>query len=312
MTCIKLNPNYLSLITPSRWFTGDAQDKSFLKLREFLQNNNHIEKIVNFPASQNVFSGVGFPGAVNFFLHNSNHNNGDVEFVEYVEGEKEFIQKRPLFERGLSIILSDSLSYEILSKVKKGNFVSLTTVTKGRDAFGITGKQANKISSIIKKEHDYELRCRYEEIRYVKRSYITRNQDLADSWKVFISKANGSAGLLSDKEAVSILGSPYLGKPKSVCTDSLIPIGNFSSKFEAASLMSYLKTKFLRYLVGILKVSQNISQNVYQFVPLQDFTKDSDIDWSKQISEIDRLLYKKYKLSIEEINFIEKNIKTME
>ena len=309
-TCVNLNPDYLSLITPSRWFAGDAQDKSFLKLREFFRKNNHIEKIVNFPASQDVFSGVGFPGAVNFFLYNTNYN-GDVEFVEYKGDKNKIIQRRPLFEEGLSIILSDGLSYEILSKVKKSEFISLTTITKGRNAFGITGKQADGISFKVKKVEDYELRCRYEEIRYVDKKYITKNQDLADSWKIFISKANGAAGLLSDNKAVSILGNPYLSRPKTVCTDSLIPIGSFKTSFEATALMSYIHTKFLRYLVGILKVSQNIYQNVYEFVPLQNFTQKSDIDWSKPVAEIDKQLYKKYKLDKKEIKLIESHIKEM-
>jgi len=119
------------LITPSRWFTGDAQDKSFLKLREFFQKNNHIQKIVNFPDSQAIFSGTGFPGAVNFFLYNSKHE-GSVEFTEHRSSQKEVVQNRPLFEEGLSIILSNSLSYEILSKVKTTGFISMTSITKGR------------------------------------------------------------------------------------------------------------------------------------------------------------------------------------
>ena len=104
----------------------------------------------------------------------------------------------------------------------------------------------------------------------------------------------------------------YIGKPNSVCTDSLIPIGKFDSEIEAINLQKYMKTKFLRTMIGMLKTSQNISQNVYAFVPLQDFTDDSDINWSQSIQEIDQQLYRKYNLTQNEIDFIESKIKEME
>lgn len=308
--CIGLNPNYLSLLTPSRWFTGDAQDKSFLRLREFFQENNHIQSIVNIPISNSIFPAVEI-GAINYFLYNPNHN-GDINFTEYYDEENVITSKRPLFEEGLDIILSSGFSHNIISKIKNKDFESITKITKGRNAFGVLGKNANEISSPSRKKGYYKLRCKHEEIRYIDNDLITKNKDLADRWKVFMSKSNGAAGLLTDNKEVSILGKPYIGKPKSACTDSLIPIGNFNTKFEAEALASYIKTKFLRYLVGILKTSQNILQNVYQFVPIQNFTPESDIDWTESIEEIDKKLYKKYRLNKKEIDFIEKNIKSME
>lgn len=308
--CVGLNPNYLSLVTPSRWFTGDAQDKSFLRLREFFQENNHIQSIVNIPISNSVFPAVEISGGINYFVYNPNHN-GDIEFTEYYDEENSQTFTRPLFEEGLDIILSSGFSHNIISKVKNEGFESITALTKGRNAFGILGKNANEISSSTYQNGYYELRCKHEEIRYVDSELITKNKEIADKWKIFISKSNGAAGLLTDNKEVSILGKPYLGKPKSACTDSLIPIGNFETEFEAKALESYIKTKFLRYMVGILKTSQNILQNVYQFVPIQDFTPESDIDWTKSIEEIDKQLYEKYKLNNEEANFIEEIIKPM-
>lgn len=308
--CVGLNPNYLSLVTPSRWFTGDAQDKSFLRLREFFQENNHIQSIVNIPISSSVFPAVEISGGINYFVYNPRHN-GDIKFTEYYNEENSQTFTRPLFEEGLNIILSSGLSHNIISKVKNEGFESITAITKGRNAFGIVGKNANDISSLNVQEGYYDLRCKHEEIRYVDSNLITKNKDIADKWKIFISKSNGAAGLLTDNKKVSILGKPYIAKPKSACTDSLIPIGNFETEFEAKALESYIKTKFLRYMVGILKTSQNIYQNVYKFVPLQDFTTDSDINWTKPIEEIDQQLFQKYKLSNEEIEIIEEIIKPM-
>tara|TARA_R110002050_G_scaffold282940_1_gene431060 strand:- start:1675 stop:5628 length:3954 start_codon:yes stop_codon:yes gene_type:complete len=308
--CVGLNPNYLSLVTPSRWFTGDAQDKSFLRLREFFQENNHIQSIVNIPISNSVFPAVEISGGINYFVYNPNHN-GDIEFTEYYDEENSQTFTRPLFEEGLDIILSSGFSHNIISKVKKEGFESITAITKGRNAFGILGKNANEISNPNYQNGYYVLRCKHEEIRYVDSNLITKNKEIADKWKIFMSKSNGAAGLLTDNKEVSILGKPYIAKPKSACTDSLIPIGNFETEFEAKALESYIKTKFLRYMVGILKTSQNILQNVYQFVPLQDFTPESDIDWTKSIEEIDEQLYEKYKLNNEEAKFIDEIIKPM-
>jgi hypothetical protein len=141
---------------------------------------------------------------------------------------------------------------------------------------------------------------------------ISRSQNILDKWKVFTSKGNGGAGTLGDGKPVAIIGKAYIGKPGSACTDSLLPFGNFSSKDEAVNLQKYMKTKFFRFCVGILKTSQNLYQIVYKFVPIQDFTTASDINWKKSIKEIDTELYAKYKLTDEEIAFIESMIKPME
>lgn len=323
---IKLNPKYSSLITPSRWFTGEAQDGSFISLRKFVREHNHFVNIFNYSIASNVFNNVWIAGGVNYYLYDRDYS-GKVDFYACNNIKKEK-QTRDLFEDGLDIVINSGENYAILQKVKKESFVSLTTITKGRNAFGITGKNAKSVSEATYFDGAYELRCAYEEIRYVKKDIITKNLDIANKWKVFISKGNGGAGTLGDEKQVAILGKPYLGKAKSVCTDSLIPIGCFDSETEALHLQKYIKTKFLRYIVGILKVSQNVYQNVYQFVPLQDFTDNSDIDWSKSITnldqeanakyecktinEIDSQLYKKYNFTKEEVQFIESMIKPME
>jgi hypothetical protein len=307
MATMRLKPDYSSLITPSRWFKGNAQDKSFIKLREFLMENNHIKKIVNYTDERELFNNVTIAGGINYYLFEKDYS-GDIEFVEVKNGEQKSTL-RPLFEDGLDIVLSDGSNHEIIRKLLAKDFISLTTVTKGRNAFGVTGKVANKVSQSEFKEGFVELRCAYEEIRWIDPKKITKNYDLVKKWKIFTSKGNGGAGLITDDKVVAVLGKAFVGSDFSACTDSLIPIGNFETKIEAENLQKYMSTKFLRYVVGILKTSQNVSQNVYQFVPLQDFTTDSEIDWSSDISEIDRQLYAKYQFSDEEISKIENKIK---
>jgi len=190
----------------------------------------------------------------------------------------------------------------------------LSKLTTGRDAFGITGKKENveSISSTSYFDGAIELRCAHEEIRFVARNIITRSIDVLGKWKVFTSKGNGGAGTLGEGKPVAIIGKAYIGKPGSACTDSLLPFGKFETKEEAVNLQKYMKTKFFRFCVGILKTSQNLYQIVYKFVPIQDFTKNSDIDWNNTVDKIDEALYSKYKLAEDEIAFIETMIKPME
>lgn len=306
-TGIKLCPKYLSLITPARWFTADAQDNSFPKLREFVRENNHISLLLTHNGKK-LFPNTEL-GVVNYFLWDKDYN-GDVTFVEKTSDQLSVL-KRPLFEKELEIIIPQNNMVSIIQKVKDTNFIPLNTITSGRDAFGITGKNFKSRSMSEPFDGAVAVQCAYEEIRYVTRDSISKGADFLENYKVFTSKGNGGAGLLTDGKPVNIIGKSYVGLPNMACTDSLIPFGKFKTITEAQNLQKYMSTKFLRFCVGVLKVSQNLYQNVYGFVPLQDFTSNSDIDWNKSIPKIDAQLYDKYGLSEEEISFIESIIKSM-
>ena len=308
---INIKSNYVTLITPSRWFTADAQDKSFVKLREFIKNRQHFSQIYNYPDNKMLFDNVSIAGGVNYFLYNEKYK-GDVLFTECNKVSTSCI-KRPLFENGLNIIISMNNVIDILDKVRKQKqFSPLTQITLGRNAFGIVGKTVEKITTSTYFNGAVSVRCAHEQIRYIAKDKLNKNLELINKWKNFTSKGNGGAGLLGDDKPVFILGKSYIGAPLSVCSDSLIPIGNFETEEEAKNLQKYMSSKFLRFMVGILKVSQNVSQNVYQFVPMQNFTNHSDIQWNEPIAEIDKQLYAKYGLSQDEIEFIEHKIKPME
>lgn len=309
---ILLDSKYIMLITPSRWFTADAQDKSFIKLREFIQEHNHIKCINHFANGQDVFPNVTV-GAISYFLYDRDYQ-GNVEFIEWNNGVASNAQ-RPLFEEGLDIILSMNEMVSIIDKVRNhNNFKSLTEITYGRNAFGIIGKKStlNAMSVSSPFPEAVKILCAYEEIRYTQRDNVTKNIDLIDSWKVFTSKGNGGAGNLNKEKAVAIIGKAFVGEPNTVCTDSLIPIGPFANRIEAENFKKYMTTKFLRFLVGVLKASQNITKPVYKFVPIQNFNVDSDINWDNDVAVIDQQLYVKYGLTAEEIDFIESLVKPME
>ena len=304
---VEIQSQYISLITPARWFKAEAQDKSFLELRDFLKKNNHISKLFFYPNSNALFSNVAIKGGISYFLYEDKYQ-GLAQFRK-VDNDNTTIQNRPLFEKDLDIVLGDSIEYDVIQKVSSKKFVSMTTITKGRNAFGIVGKK-EVVESISKEKifaNAIKLRCKDNKIRYTEKKNVTKSIDVFNNYKVFVSKSAGDP--ISD---FKIIGTPYFGDKNEVCTDSLIPIGSFKNKEEAINLQKYLSTKFVRYMISLLKVSQNVYQNVYQFVPLQDFTSKSDIIWNKTISDIDRQLYKKYNLTQEEIDFIESMIKPME
>lgn len=123
---------------------------------------------------------------------------------------------------------------------------------------------------------------------------------------------SGHIGETDNNGQVKVISSVFYSSPNEVCTDSYLVIGCFESKIEAINIEKYFKTKFLRFLLLQSLVSMNISKGNFRFVPIQDFTPQSDIDWTQSIADIDKQLYRKYKLDEDEIEFIEKMIKPMD
>lgn len=140
--------------------------------------------------------------------------------------------------------------------------------------------------------------------RYISKSYIKEICN-TEFYKIAIAAANGDGSLGN-------IAAPVLCSPHTITTESFLTIGSFDSKVDAENLEKYLKTRFFRAMLGILKVTQHITPEVFRYVPTQDFTSNSDINWNTSIKNIDKQLYKKYGLSDEEIDFIETNVKEME
>ncbi len=298
---------YCSLITPSRWFTGDAQDKSFVKLRAFLKGRNNVVKMFIYPTTDDVFSGVVIKGGVNHFLVDKNAKS-NVEFHTIKNGT-DLLERRNLFEEGFDIVFRSSMDSIIVQKIVKNSHETLFNITTGRNAFGIIGKpESLKKQTTEKKAGDsVTVHCKNGEKRYISKSKVSKGVEIMEHYKAFISKSAGDP----DTDT-KVIGVPFFGDKGCVCTDTFFPIGCFDTKEEAENLCKYLKTVFVRYLINVLKSSQNVTQIVYRFVPIQDFTNSSDIDWSKSISEIDEKLFKKYELLPDEIAHIKSTIKPME
>ena len=154
-----------------------------------------------------------------------------------------------------------------------------------------------KILGVIKNKRVY---------KFVDKSYIDIDKTNLYDYKVLLPKSNGS-GTLGEVVSTPLIGTPLIGY-----TRTFIGVGSFKTKFEANAALKYVKSKFARVMLGVLKVTQDNNPGKWKYVPLQDFTSNSDIDWTKSIPEIDQQLYKKYGLSSEEIGFIETHVKEMD
>ncbi len=141
--------------------------------------------------------------------------------------------------------------------------------------------------------------------RYVRRDYIIDASNKLDKYKVILPASNGSGAI------GEVLSTPLIGQPLIGHTQSFISIGTFNNEIEAKACYKYICSKFCRVLLGILKATQHNPPEKWKYVPLQDFTDTSDIDWSTSIQDIDRQLYRKYNLSSEEIQFIESHVQEM-
>lgn len=146
--------------------------------------------------------------------------------------------------------------------------------------------------------------------RWIRSEYVTGPENLGN-FKVVAPASRGHLGKFGEAPAL-ILGEPLLGEPHAAVTQTFITIGSFGTKGEAEACLKYVKSKFARAMLGVLKVTQHNPASTWKYVPLQDFTSASDIDWTKPIPHIDEQLYAKYGLDSEEIAFIEAKVKSME
>lgn len=227
----------------------------------------------------------------------------------------------------------------ILSKVLHNNFIPFSTIVGPRELYNLTEKlyiENPGFEGRQSKGHKYSFGANIFDVfpeifsdddftgavkvfgrfqnqrcyKYTKSEYIS-NPDNLPFYKVIISKSDGAAGTIGNPIPARIIGRNEIGFPNVAYTDTFIGIGQFSSFEEAEACSKYLTSKFCRALIGTLKVTQDNPKETWANVPLQDFTENSDVDWSQSVANIDRQLYKKYELTDEEITFIESMIKPM-
>lgn len=269
-------------------------------------------------------------------------NSGDVFPTVDIKGgvAVTYWDKNKTFEKIGTFVAYDELR-TILEKVKTKDFATFSELVYGRDLYRLTDKLYEEnpwAENRQSKGHKYDIGSNvfdtfpelfFEEkpsddfdyakifgreknnriLKWIKKAYV-KVPDNFDSYKVFIPKANGT-GSIGEVLSTPIVGEPIVGEPIVGSTTTFLSVGKFNTQDEAENCMKYIKTKFARAMLGTLKVTQDNPRETWLNVPLQDFTANSDIDWSKSIPEIDKQLYKKYGLSADEISFIESKVREM-
>lgn len=200
---------------------------------------------------------------------------------------------RNLLEKNCDIFIRYNEAIDILRKVQSHNEVSINQKISARKPFGLPTNFKN-----YQAEADDKFSVRLfanKKVGYIERAQVLKNTAWIDMWKVYVPEAIGSGDIRTDKI------KPILGYPNTVCTETYLVFGPYLTRTEAENVIAYIKTKFFHFLLGLKKITQHTTQAVYQFVPMQDFSKP----WT------DEELYEKYGLSNEEIDFIEATIKPM-
>lgn len=287
----KLNPRFLSMIVPARWFSGG---KGLDEFRDEMLNDNRIREIHDFPEAIDCFPGVQIKGGVCYFLWNRD-NEGECKVCTYKKGNRISEMSRYLLEENSDTFIRYNEAISILRKVKLKNEKSLMNNISSRNPFGLNSSFSD-FTEVKTKAKNIKL-YRYGNDGYISEDQIIKNKDLAKKIKVIISKAGSG----SDTFPHQILGVPLISEVSSICTETYIILDAFDSEQSAQNLISYVSTKFFRLLVLLIKNTQNAPRGVYKFVPIQNFSEE----WT------DEKLYKKYDLNKEEIAFIESMIRPM-
>lgn len=305
-----LRPRYITMITPSRWMTKTAQGIPDSWVEKILQCN-HFRELHDFEDVEDCFPGVSLTGGVSYFLIEMGYCGKCEYYFHQAQGRAVVKRVDFLDAKKTGVVIRNPQSYSIIEKIEKEdgnyyledtNFSTLVSPKHFFDDSALLTSNWRGYSDKMSEEYSVRYYLNLENgrtYRWIKDSQIPKHKETKLLHKVYIPAANGSMD--------QVLGRPFYGEPNSVCSQTYLVIGydperhNFS-KEECLNIISYIKTRFFRYLVSIKKKTQNGPRGVYQFVPMQDFSKP----W------VDEELYKKYNLTADEIKFIESMIKPME
>lgn len=278
----KLKPHYLSMIIPSRWFSGGWGLDDF---RNEMMTDRKLIELHDFPNAADCFPGVDIKGGVCYFLWDNNANK-DCHFVTHNGHEIISESRRALHEKDCDIIIRYNEAIPILHKVRDLGEKSFETLVSTKKPFGfITNYKGGSKTPF---EGAVKLYAN-KRVEYVPRSSVLRNMDFVGKDKVIVPKAVGSGDPKTD------IIKPIYCEPNACCTETYLLIGPFPSKKICENVISYIGTKFFHFLITLQKNTQDCMKRVYSFVPVQDFNKS----WT------DEELYAKYGLTESEINFIE-------
>ena len=301
----KLEPRYLTMVIPSRWFSGG---KGLDEFRESMLSDNRLRSIHDYLSAADVFPGVGLKGGVCYFLWDK-ENPGPCQVSTNFKNWPVSESTRPLLENGADIFIRFNEGLSILRKVVaketgQDKLLSLSDelrfdrLVSSRKPFGLETKFKGK----SKKQSDDDLLVYQNDgTGYISRNAITSGGGLIDAWKIFVGRAAPGTGN-RDTYPHRIISTPFVAGPGSISSETYLCIGPFATKDEADSAISYLTCRLTRLLILLHKPSQDTTRKVYTFVPVQE--------WTRKWTDVD--LYSRYGLSDDEIAFIEKIVRPMD
>jgi site-specific DNA-methyltransferase (adenine-specific) len=288
-----LEPRFAVFVTPSRWMAGGRGLDEF---RSKMLTSGNIRELVDFPDASDAFPGVQIKGGVCYFLWDRDHP-GTCNVTRIASGETHEQPNRNLGE--FDVFIRDDRAVTILRKVLSREEPSMIDLISGDTPFGIAtnftdyteSKQRGKIALHL-------IASSRRTIGYLDASLVRKNVDLINEWKVLVPEAYGAGETYPHQ----ILGKEIVAPPPSVCTQSYLAVSPFESDEAANSFASYYRTRFFRFLVSLRKITQHALRSTYTWVPQQSWDKS----WN------DELLYKKYKITKDEIVFIESIVRAMD
>jgi site-specific DNA-methyltransferase (adenine-specific) len=289
---LRLDPRFLSMVIPSRWLAGGRGLDEF---RKTMLTGKHISHLVDYTKMSTAFPGVDFEGGVGYFLWDKNHQ-GNCEYTLILGDEEEPAVPRKLDE--FDIFVRDVRAVAILKKVQSAGDRSMRDLVSGDTPYGL----ATNLDDFAHKPFKGALKLQVSVnqkrvIGWIKDPVVTKNRHLIPVWKLFLPKAYGERGAIP----ANVLGPGIVAGPGSVCTQTYVVAGPFSSEAEAISCNAYLRSRFARFLISLRKITQDLPRAAYSFLPQQT--------WDRQWT--DGELYKKYKLTRDEIAFVERMIRPM-
>jgi site-specific DNA-methyltransferase (adenine-specific) len=285
----RYNPQYLTMIVPSRWFAGG---KGLDNFRDEMLHDNRIRIIHDYIRADELFPSVEIKGGVCYFLWDR-ENKGDCVVQTHTADGNVSIAERPLLEKGAEVFIRQNAAVSIFRKIQNKREKSFSEIVSTGKPFGFRGFFSDYLE---KQEKETVKIYAYNKQGYVKRNLIEQNKEWIDKIKIFVPKAWGIGNVAKDWI------KPFIVEPNSCCTETYLVIGPFETKEKAENVISYMQTKFFHLILSFKKITQDTWRQAYQYVPFQDFTES----WT------DEKLYKKYGLTQKEIDFIERMIRPMD
>lgn len=286
----KLNPNHLLMIVPARWYSGG---KGLDEFREEMLSDSRMAEIHDFPETSDCFPGINIRGGVCYFLWSKDHKGG-CKITNYKNGRANSPVIRPLMLDGAKVFVRYNEAMSIVDKVRRLKEKVFSEYVSAHKAFGLrtyVKGEKEKFTNSVKLYQNGG-------VGFIDKKLVEKNTQWIKEWKVIVPYSSPG----SDVFPHLILSNPIISEPNSCSTETYLVVGPFKDEKTCKNVANYMRSKFLRFLVLLLKPTQHVTQKTYDLVPVQNF----DELWT------DEMLYKKYGITEEEIEFIDSLIRPME